>query len=100
MAGILDFLTSPSQSFYGMLNGGGSGPDFTALNPDSIPDGSLAAALKEDPYAALDKKQKEELAKKAAAGVFETGAPAVPSAGVSGQMAMQPAPFGALAPPV
>lgn len=87
--GLLDFLTQPQN--YGLLNGSGS--DDSTLN--AVPGFSMRAP--EDPFADLDKKQKDELAKKAAAGAFVNGAAPVPAAGVSGQMAMQP-PFGALAP--
>lgn len=93
--GLLDLLTQPSQSFYGLLNS--SAPDDAALN--SVPGFSMRAPdASADPFADLDKKQREELAKKAAAGVFATGAPPVPQAGVSGQQVAQPGPFGALSP--
>lgn len=98
MAGILDFLQSPASSF-GILNAN-AGPDFAALNPDAGDTEALARALVGTPYEALDKKQKEEAARKAALGVFDGGAPGpAPTAiGISGQQAMNVGPFGALAP--
>jgi hypothetical protein len=97
MASLLDFLTSPSASFNGMLNNPSANDDAT-LNSVL----GLGVPAKYDPSAVmdadLDKKQKEELAKKAAISLFDTGAAPVPAAGISGQMAMQPGPFGSLAP--
>jgi hypothetical protein len=97
MTSLLDFLTSPSTSFNGMLNNPSANDDAT-LNSVL----GLGVPAKYDPSAVmdadLDKKQKEELAKKAAISLFDTGAAPVPAAGISGQMAMQPGPFGSLAP--
>jgi hypothetical protein len=97
MASLLDFLTSPSTSFNGMLNNPSANDDAT-LNSVL----GLGVPAKYDPSAVmdadLDKKQKEELAKKAAISLFDTGAAPVPAAGISGQIAMQPGPFGSLAP--
>jgi hypothetical protein len=105
MAGILDLFTQPAGSFYGgLLNTGDNTPNYAGLNPDAGDTDALATALKgkNDPFEDLDKKQKEdvakEAAKQAALGVFATGAPPVPQAGVSGQQVMQPGPFGSLAP--
>jgi ElaB/YqjD/DUF883 family membrane-anchored ribosome-binding protein len=103
--GILDLFTQPAGSFYGgLLNTGDNTPNYAGLNPDAGDTDALSAALKgkADPFADMDKKQKEdvakEAAKQAALGVFATGAPPVPQAGVSGQQVMQPGPFGSLAP--
>jgi hypothetical protein len=72
-------------------------PDLTALN--SVPGFSMRAPdAPFDPYAGFDKKKREELEKKAAAGVFATGADAVPQAGVSSLQTFTPGPFGSLAP--
>lgn len=105
MAGILDLFTQPASSFYGgLLNTGDNAPNYAGLNPDAGDTDALGAALKgkNDPFADMDKKQKEdaaeEAAKQAALGVFATGAAPVPQAGVSGQQVMQPGPFGSLAP--
>lgn len=91
--------SSPAPALpYGILNGN-DGPDYRGLNPDAGNLPALDAAMKRDPYADLDKKQKEEAARKAALGVFDTGgAAAVPAAGISGQQAMNVGPFGALSP--
>lgn len=92
MAGILDFLSDPAQYFSGILS---SGAD-PILN--SVPGYSMRAPETDDPYAALDRKAAEEAAAKAALTPFDTGAAAVPAAGISGQQAMNVGPFGALSP--
>lgn len=97
MAGLLDYFNSP-DSTVGILNGA---PDLSALSPDLGYAGALTPALKVDPYKELDKKQKEEAARKAALTAFDPGGPAaVPPAavGISGQQAMNVGPFGSLSP--
>ena len=99
MVGLLDFLNSPDATV-GILNGGNV-PNYAALNPDAGDTDALAKALAGDPYKNLDKKQKEEAARKAALSALDPGGPAaVPPAavGISGQQAMNVGPFGALSP--
>jgi hypothetical protein len=91
MPGILDYIDAPAQSLAGLLNKSGGGAD-DILN--SVPGyGMRAPDAPVDPFAALDKKQKEELARKAALGIFDTA----PATDIR-QQPTQPAPFGALAP--
>lgn len=94
MAGILDLIDAPKDSLYGLLNKSGNADDV--LN--SVPGYGMRAP--DDPYAALDKKQKEEIARKAALGVFDTGGKPDPMAGLANSSLLSPGalPFGSLAP--
>ncbi|SHN66514.1 hypothetical protein [Bradyrhizobium erythrophlei] len=96
MAGILDDIMSYLPQ--GILSGG---PNYAALNPDAGDTDALAKAISGSPYDPYDKKKKEDAAKEAAKGVFETGVQPPVSVGISGNQAMTaPAPFGALSPMV
>lgn len=91
MAGILDDIMSYLPK--GLLS-----PDAMNFGPEVGDLSATTPTAKVDPYAELDKKQKEEAARKAARGVFDAGAPALTQPGISGQQAMNVGPFGSLAP--
>jgi len=92
--GILDLLTNPSQYLAGILN--------APASDDTLPGEADINVSAPDPYTAYDiaRAQRAADAERAAAArtIFDTGAPAVPAAGISGQQAMTVGPFGSLAP--
>src|SRR6185437_13868353 len=94
MAGILDLLTNPSRYLAGILN--------APASDGTLPGEADINVSAPDPYTAYDiaRAQRAADAERAAAArtIFDTGAPAVPAAGISGQQAMNVSPFGTLAP--
>src|SRR6185437_5494417 len=94
MAGILDLLTNPSRYLAGILN--------APASDGTLPGEADINVSAPDPYTAYDIARAQRAADaeraEAARTIFDTGAPAVPAAGISGQQAMTVGPFGSLAP--